>query len=219
MSLLNAIVRASQKAKSVKTNLDEGLLRQVENQTQPITGWHSTNEIFDTFDNPQIGYHFANNPELAKRASEKGNKFNTQQFEYELDIKNPFVIEKANLSPSGWSPYQLLDNMDEGGLIKSQKEYDNILDNIEKLEDDLGNYKIDDNQYNHEVKRMFRDLLSDKGYDGIKWWNDFDNSPTMEQLSKAKWDDKLGGYVVPGKTLDPDWSYIAFSNKQIKRKK
>ena len=106
-----------------------------------------------------------------------------------------------------WAPgilFSLSHIIQHIGVI-NDNEFNKYMDLAEKYEDAETAFELTNSEYRVKIKNMFKELLNSKGYDSIKYWNTFDAGPTMDQLMSGETSN-----VTPG------WSYIVFSNKQIK---
>jgi len=196
MKCSNVIVPGFEHTNKIK---NPGLETKIE---RDITAYHSTDQVFKTFKEPEIGYHFAEKPELAHNAALKGGKHNPFEMERRLGIKNPLILEEG--LNNGWYAWRLLEKLADLGVI-NDNEFNKYMDLAEKYEDAETAFELTNSEYRVKIKNMFKELLNSKGYDSIKYWNTFDAGPTMDQLMSGETSN-----VTPG------WSYIVFSNKQIK---
>lgn len=178
------------------------------------TAFHSTDQVFTVFENPQIGFHFAANPELAHNAAVMGGRNNPFEIEFKLGLKKPLTVKDP--PANGWGGDILVDKLLTQGVI-SEKEYNRSLDMFEKYEDQLNNDAITEATFDKRVSKMIKNLLASKGFDSIKYWNTYDAGYTAQQLENMTRNDK-GDYLISGEPIAPDWSYIVFDNKQIERK-
>jgi hypothetical protein len=182
---------------------------------QLITAFHSTDQKFTKFKNPQIGFHFAATKELAHNAALKGYKRDPFEMEVKLGIKSPLVVQDP--PSNGWYGGDMLDRLFDQGVI-SAKEHNKYWDMFEKYEDSVNSFKMTNEQFNNKVSKMFKNILRSKGYDSIKYWNTFDAGLSPQQLETITPGENKGEWVVKGEETAPDWSYIVFDNKHIEMK-
>jgi hypothetical protein len=101
-------------------------------EREMTTAFHSTDQVFTVFENPQIGFHFAANPELAHNAAVMGGRNNPFEIEFKLGLKKPLTVKDP--PANGWAGDILVDKLLTQGVI-SEKEYNRSLDMFEKYED------------------------------------------------------------------------------------
>ena len=179
-----------------------------------VLAYHSTDQKYKTFENPQIGFHFAANKELAHNAAVMGGRQNPFEIEFKLGLKKPLTV--TDPPANGWYGGDVLDRLLTQGVI-SEKEHNRSWDMFEKYEDQSNNYEITEATFDKRVSKMIKNLLASKGFDSIKYWNTYDAGYTAQQLENMTQNDK-GDYLISGEPIAPDWSYIVFDNKQIERK-
>ena len=124
-----------------------------------IAVYHSTNTDFETFDKGDIGFHFGSKAQANKRASDKGYETPKYVRAY-LDIKNPV---RSPRDPMSWNVKATALNLWSLDIISDAERSE-----IESI------YKRGDNEYQSGAAVRLREMLENKGYDGIVYPNDFE---------------------------------------------
>lgn len=137
--------------------------------------YHGTNAKFNIFRRGDIGYHFGTKSQARVFA---GHGKKAVMMPVYLNIKNPLIIDRDYGS---WDGGMIAEKLIEEGFFKDEEDIA-LLKKITKM----GEY--DSNVY-------MRKFLKDRGYDGIKYQNQFEGRANAKEQS----------------------SYIAFSPEQIKR--
>ncbi len=125
--------------------------------------YHWTNAEFDRFELGDIGFHFGTLDaahERYKYIEKTKGTTNSIYKEVYLDIRNPVFID---FDPITWSTMPVAYKLNQQGVISDQE-----LNDLSKLDGfELGGY-------NSEAATALRELLSEKGYDGILYENGFE---------------------------------------------
>lgn len=131
----------------------------VDENGAPVAVYHSTDNMeFDTFAKGDVGFHFGTQEQAAKRSGDKGSA-KGRTFRAYLNIKNPV---RASKDIMGWHP---------GGTALLLWN-DGILTEAE-MREVTGLFKIGDG-YDSEAAVRLREILENKGYDGIVYPNGFE---------------------------------------------
>jgi GNAT superfamily N-acetyltransferase len=157
-----------------------------------VIAYHATDSNFNEFDDKysEIGFHFAETPELAKNAVIKTGK-------------EPKIVKKASLSinpilltgqPNGFHGFRVIDDLFDRG-VADEYEYDALMGKYEDLEDELSQYEL-----KITISRLIRNFIKSKGYDSIKYYNEFDAGLNIEGT---------------GEDVNAGYSYIIFDNDQV----
>lgn len=157
-----------------------------------VIAYHATDSNFNEFDDKysEIGFHFAETPELAKNAVIKTGK-------------EPKIVKKASLSinpilltgqPNGFHGFRVIDDLFDRG-VADEYEYDALMEKYEDLEDELSQDEL-----KITISRLIRNFIKSKGYDSIKYYNEFDAGLNIEGT---------------GEDVNAGYSYIIFDNDQV----
>ncbi|QDP52908.1 MAG: hypothetical protein Unbinned4512contig1001_46 [Prokaryotic dsDNA virus sp.] len=172
--------------------------------------FHATNVDFDTFKNPEIGFHFAATPELAENAAKLSGKDGATARPYMLDTTN-FV--KISDQPNRFDPYQIVDELQDQGYLKwnNKGQIQKKLDEIE--EKGIDNYLLDQ-EIQTEQSNYLSSILDKEGIEGFTYDNVYDAygeaSRFMNIPSVAK--------ELKSQGVQPAESYIVLDNKFIRKK-
>ena len=135
----------------------------VDEQGHPIAVYHATDANFDVFNKGDIGFHFGNTEQAAKRANDK--KIDSPKYiRAYLNIKNPIVSTRDTMS---WNTRATTLNLWSMGILTDSERAI-----IEKLDSN----KAD--EYNSPAAIKLREILESKGYDGISYPNGFEGEGT-----------------------------------------
>ena len=128
----------------------------------PILTFHWTSNMdFDEFGEGDIGFHFGNENQANQRAINLNQDPNNGRLiKAYLNIQNPAIVTTDQL---GWNSPQAAFTLWRNGYL-TEAEYGTILDLS----------KNDDGRYNSPSSIALRQMLADKGYDGIIYRNDFE---------------------------------------------
>ncbi len=140
----------------------------------PIAVYHATSKNFEKFSIGDIGFHFGNKFQATSRAENK--KIDSPNYiRAYLNIENPLIIEKDYMN---WHANSVALNMLNEGIF-NDAEKDSVI-----------SLWAQGREYDSPAAVKVREILRDKGYDGIAYKNEFEGE----------------GY-----------SFIAFDNEQIVR--
>lgn len=144
----------------------------------------------ENFIDPEIGFHFAANPELAINAAIKAGKRKPVVFPYRITLRNPVEISNQ---PNGFTGFRVLDDLLERGIL-TEDEHAAAMDEYDELED-TRTWDLDE-----AAAELIQRLMKERGIDSLVHFNTFD-----------------AGLNIAGTGLDvePDWSFIVFDNQQI----
>lgn len=128
----------------------------------PILTFHWTSNMnFDEFGEGDIGFHFGSENQANQRAINLNQDPNNGRLiKAYLNIQNPAIVTTDQL---GWNSPQAAFTLWRNGYL-TEAEYSTILDLS----------KNDDGRYNSPSSIALRQMLADKGYDGIIYRNDFE---------------------------------------------
>ena len=125
---------------------------------------------FTEFREGDIGFHFGTKQQAEKRAKDKGSKTG-RMFRVYLDIKNPINVR---LDIGSWKPQHLGLYLSSEGYI-TEEQFEQI-------------YDLEGNTYNSPAAQKLREILREKGYDGIEYPNGFEGKG---KSYIAFWDDQI----------------------------
>ena len=137
----------------------------VDETGEPILLEHWTpNMEFTTFGEGDVGFHFGSHQQAQGRAEKTKDENNDKAGRFIkafLDIKNPAVFDTDQM---GWNAPQAAMMFWKHGII-SQEQFQAVMDLS------LETQQID---YNSEAAKLLRQMAAEKGYDGIKYQNDYE---------------------------------------------
>ncbi len=165
----------------------------VDEQGHPIAVYHATDANFDVFNKGDIGFHFGNTEQAAKRANDK--KIDSPKYiRAYLNIKNPIISTRDTMS---WNTRATTLNLWSMGILSDSERAA-----IEKLDINKSD------EYNSPAAIKLREILESKGYDGIAYPNGFEGEGTSyiafhdEQIVRVDNGDTSGDQSSDG--ADPD---------------
>ncbi len=153
--------------------------------------YHATDRQFSDFRYPEIGFHFAANPNLAVNAAIKSGKRDPVAYAYDITLQNPVEISGQ---PNRFPAFRVLDDLLDRDIIDAE-EHDVAMDQYDEMEATLWADELQE-----ESAKLIQNLVKPKGIDSFTYWNEFD-----------------AGYNIlgTGPDVEPDWSFIVFDNSQI----
>ncbi len=167
--------------KAVKDYFGQTVLKNSRGELVPL--YHATDEKFDIFNYGDFGFHIGN----WEQATHLNKKFIKEVY---IDVKNPMYIPVDSMHWYG----MVIANRALSQDIINRNEYDSI----SKLD---GFFGMD---YNSEANIALRELLKEKGYDGIIYNNGFEG----KDISVMAFDSKQIKYTSnQNPTALPDTRY------------
>lgn len=164
---------------------------------------------FKEFENRDIGFHFAANPELAENAAKLTGKQGAKALEFDVDVSD-FLEVKG--SENGFRPHDLLEELHEKKLL-DDTEFDDHYEAMLDLEDKLADAYVSDTEFNNAMGKYVADILLEKGVKGLKYYNEYD---AYGEAIRFKDMPEVAEKLKTG--VQPDWSYIVLDSKDIKSK-
>ena len=125
-------------------------------QGRLLAVYHATESDFDVFDKGDVGFHFGTTEQAQTRANVKQFE-NPRYVRAYLNVKNPIYSPRDTMS---WSSSATSMNLWSLGIINDAE-----FAEIEQL------YQRSDNEYHSAASIRLREMLEDKGYDGIIYPN------------------------------------------------
>ena len=184
----------------------------------PGVVWHATSSNFNDFYLKEIGFHFAETPELALNAASLSGKQGAVAKPFRLSVRNMLEITGQK---NGFGAEDLLEDMLDRGYINDDQfneAYDALEymdDNPEEFEDRI--YKEMESKgiwvnepmviYKQAQAEVLKPFLYKWGIDSFKYWNTFDAYGLYSVFLKD-------GEEIDS-PVQPNWSYIALDNNQI----
>ena len=132
----------------------------VDEEGKPIALYHGTDVEFDHFEKGDIGFHFGTKQQAEKRVEKKENHIFVRGY---LNIKNPVQVSRDVMSWQG--AHTALALWDEGILSFEQ------VNEITRLQPQGWGY-------DSPASVRLREILADKGYDGLSYPNGFEGEGT-----------------------------------------
>ena len=129
----------------------------INNDHEAIALYHGTGTIFDGFKYGDVGFHLGTLEQAFKRIEDKKIDDPVVMRMY-ANIKNPAIVK---YDPHNWQSNAAALVLKTEGII-SEKEYNEIRDLS----------LIDDRNYDSKSAKLFRQIMAEKGYDGIAYPND-----------------------------------------------
>lgn len=158
-------------------------------------GYHATDVEFREFENPELGFHFAASEELAVNAAIKTGKAPERRMKVFLSMASPVALPGQ---PNGWPLWRVLDSMQEDGMISSEEHSVYMERYYAEVEND-GDSSLREEKV--AAAAIFRDLAKSKGFDSVKYWNEFDSGLN---------------HAGSGEDVQPGWSFIVLDAAQIR---
>lgn len=178
---------------------------------EQITVYHATDAEFDTFENREIGFHFAANPDLAANAAKLTGKEGAITKEYNINTEG-FIDITAQGNRFDYD--KLADDLIENKILTADEAGDllNKLDDIEdRIFDDMG-YGDDGFRAVANAKgELFAELMESKGVKGFRYDNVYDAYGDASRFMDNP--DVLKKLQSEG--VQPDKSYIVLNAKNI----
>ena len=177
--------------------------------------WHASSNEFNNFEVREVGFHFAETPELAQNAAKLNNKHDAVPRAFRLNCKN--TVE-TTAQKNGFNSERILEDLMERGALDEgavnqfyEKVLNGFYDDPQEIEDkvykdlyDKGIYYNIDIGQQAESELISKFLIS-QGIDCLKYWNTFDafgmSSLFVEEDKEAP--------------VQPDWSYIVLDSSSI----
>lgn len=155
------IYASDSEGRGISQNISERLKGTsiVDENGRPIAVYHSTPDMdFMEFAKGDTGFHFGSETQAKERASKKGDKGRT--IKAYLNIKNPLPVD---LDAMNWRANSAAIHLWNDGIITEEQYL-----SIKKLSIESGT------DYNSPAAVELRRILSEKGYDGITYENEYE---------------------------------------------